>query len=56
MEVSRATEDMEDLRVRGGGMVVIGAERTPFEEIELLRRMNRPAMEDLEEEMLRYWK
>lgn len=33
-------------------MVEIGGERTPFEEIELVGRMNRSGMEDLEKERL----
>lgn len=37
-------------------MVVIGAEGAPIEEIELLRRMNRPAVEDFEKQRLRYRK
>lgn len=35
-------------------MAEIRAERAPFEEIELIRRMNRSATENLEEERLRY--
>lgn len=53
MEVTCAAEDVQNSRVCGGGMLVIGAERAPREEFELLGRVKGSGTEDLEEERLR---